>query len=48
MLAEHQQLGVQNEQEKKFFTLIGELVAAGCRRILKQESLLIARAGKSV
>ena len=46
ILVGHQQADDLAEQQKKFFTLIGELSTAGSLRIIKLENLLLARAGK--
>lgn len=47
MLVGQQQAGHLVEQQKKFFTLVGELTAAGSLRTIKQENLLLARASQS-
>ena len=45
MLVGQQQAGHLAEQQTTFFTLVGELSVAGSLRIIKQENLLLARAG---
>ena len=45
MLITQQVSGHLVERQQQFFTPVGELSAAGSVRMIKQENLLLARAG---